>query len=190
MLWLTSPETGLSIDGRSVWFDSPMAKIEMVCRYLPLSTGPTWQVLGRVANRCGSPIVVGSATGEAGEAVQVPRGLPPGILTVRISGMGKDLLSQLVTLAFRAPPWWLTAGSVTYRVPLGINGEPTILAATTETGYSGALSLPAPPGTVTIGPDPGAPGDRSQLSFLFEVIPLTPAGSSWAPTHSCGACGW
>jgi hypothetical protein len=174
ILWLTAPEMGLSIDGRSMWFDSPMAKIQMVCRYLPLATGPTWQVLGRVADRCGSPVVVGSVTTKAGNLVQIPRDLPRGILTVRISGMGNDLLSQLVTLAYRAPPWWMTEGGTAYRIPLGINGEATILAATTDVGYSGALTLPVPPETVRIGPDPGAPGDRSPLSAVFEIIPIAP----------------
>jgi hypothetical protein len=175
MLWLTVPGTPLSIDGRSVWFDSPMAKIEMICRYAPLAIEPTWQVLGRVANRCGPPVVVGSSTSEAGEPVQIPPELPPGILTIRISGMGRDLLSQVVALAYRAPPWWMTTGGAPYRIPLGINGEPAILAATTDVGYGGALLLQQPPDALTIGPDEGAPGDGSPLTVVFEIIPLTPA---------------
>jgi len=122
--------------------------------------------------------VVGSTTSVAGTPVQIPRGLPPGILTVRASGMGKDPLSQLITLVYWAPPWWLKEGGSVYRIPLGINGEPTILAATTDVGYSGALTLPPPPETVTIGPDPGAPGDRSPLTLVFEVIPIIPASSA------------
>jgi hypothetical protein len=171
ILWMTGPDP-LSIDGRSLWFDSPMAKIQMVCRYLPLATGPTWQVLGRVADRCGTPVVVRSVTGVAGEPIPLPTGLPAGILTVRISGMGQDPLSQLVTLAYRSPPWWLNEGASAYRIPLGINGEPTILAATTDVGYQGALTPPAPPATVTIGPDPGAPGDHSPLTVVFEIVPI------------------
>lgn len=174
ILWLTSPDLGLSIDGRSFWFDSPIAKIEMLCRYLPLATAPTWQVLGRVPDRCGSPVVMGHATGVAGEPISVPTGLPPGILTVRISGMAKDPLSQLITLAYRSPPWWLKEGDSVYRIPPGINGEPTILATTTDVGYLGPLTLPPPPETVTIGPDRGAPGDRSPLTVVFEVIPVAP----------------
>jgi hypothetical protein len=172
ILWLTPPETPLSIDGRNVWFDSPMAKIEMVCRYSALASGPTWQVLGRVANRCGPPITVGSATSEAGALVEVPRGLPTGILTIRVSGMGRDLVSQLVTLAYRAPPWWMTVGDGVYRIPLGINGEPTILAATADLGYEGALMPARLPETVTIGPGPGVPGHGSPLSVAFEIIPV------------------
>lgn len=174
VLWLTPPGAPLSIDGRSVWFDSPMAKIQMICRYGPLAAAPDWQVLGRVADRCGSPVGVGSVTTEAGALVEIPRGLPPGILTVTVSGMGRDLVSQFVAFAYRAPPWWMTLGDGAYRIPLGINGEPAIIAATTEVGYGGALMLPEPPKTLTIGPDEGAPGDGSPLTVVFEIIPFTP----------------
>ncbi len=174
ILWLTAPETPLSIDGRSLWFDSPMAKIQMICRYVPLATEAGWQVLGRVANRCGPPIAVGSVTSEAAAVVDVPHGLPPGILTVQISGMGRDLVSQLVTLAYRAPPWWMTVGDDVYRIPLGINGAPTIVATNTDIGYGEGLTLPQRPDTLTIGPDPGAPGERSPLTLVFEIIPVAP----------------
>jgi len=173
MLWLTAPGTPLSIDGRSVWFDSPMAKIQMICRYRPLATEPGWQVLGRVANRCGAPVEVGSTTSGAGALVQIPPELPPGILTVRISGMGRDVVSQLVALAYRAPVWRMTVGDDVYRVPLGVNGEPIIVGATTDVGYGGALALSQPPDVLTIGPNEGAIGDGSPLSLVFEIIPLT-----------------
>lgn len=172
ILWITGPDSPLSIDGRSLWFDSPMAKIQMVCRYVPVASSTNWQVLGRVTNRCGSPIVAGSTTATAGVPIAVPSSLPPGILTIRISGMGKDPVSQLVSLAYRSPAWWLTEGSSVYRVPLGINGEPAILAATVDVGYTGALALTSPPATVTITPDPGAPGQGSPLTVVFEVIPV------------------
>jgi hypothetical protein len=172
ILWLTDPDVGLSIDGRSMWFDSPEAKVEMVCRYLPIATGATWQVLGRVADRCGSPVAAGTTTGNAGQPVAIPDGLPPGILTVRVSGMGQDPISQLVTLAYRAPAWWWDQGSAVFRVPLGVNGQPIVVAATTDVGYDGALALPAVPATLTIGPDAGVRGDGSPLVFVFEVIPI------------------
>ncbi len=172
VLWLTDPDVGLSIDGRSVWFDSPAAKIEMVCRYLPLASTPEWQVLGRVANRCGPPIPVWTAAGEVGAPVQIPSDLPPGILTIRVSGMGQDFLTRLITLAYAAPPWYITVGGATYRIPLGINGEATIIAANTDVGLSDALSLPPPPDTITIGPNAGAPGIGSPLSLVLEVIPI------------------
>jgi hypothetical protein len=172
ILWLTDPAVPLSIDGRSVWFDSPTARIEMLCRYLPIVVAPTWQVLGRGPDRCGEPVVVGSSTRGAGDRVAVPTDGPAGILTVRISGMGRDLVSQLVTLAYRAPPWWMTTPTGADRIPLGVNGEPIVIGATTDIGYRGALELEEPPRSLTVAPDEDAPGLRSPLELVFEVIPI------------------
>jgi hypothetical protein len=172
ILWMTDPAAGLSIDGRSMWFDSPTAKIQMVCRYVPLASATDWQVLGRVDDRCGTPISVGLVTATAGQPVALPTGLPPGILTVRVSGMGKDIATQFIALIYRSPEWWLKDGSSIFRVPLGINDEPTILATSVDIGYAGALALPSPPATVTIGPDAGAPGSGSPLTLEFAVIPV------------------
>lgn len=172
ILWLTRAEVGLSIDGRSVWFDSPTAKIEMICRYLPLASTAEWQVLGRVANRCGRPVSVWTAAGQAGSTIQIPSDLPPGLLTIRVSGMGQDIVTRLITLVYAAPPWYMAVGETEYRIPLGIDGEATVLAATTDIGYTHALALPPPPGSVTIGPHVSAPGNGSPLSLSLEVIPL------------------
>ena len=173
ILWWTDVGSALSIDGRNVWFDSPAAKVEMICRYAQLAMGVNWQVLGRADDRCGVPVEVGMLTSEAGEPMAIPRELPRGIVTARISGMGRDLWSQITAIAFRAPPWWMTMDGVPHRIPLGINGEATIIGATTDIGYSGPLTLPQPPESMTIGPDEGEPGNGSPLTVVFEVIPIT-----------------
>lgn len=172
ILWLTEPDVPLSIDGRSVWFDSPTARIEMLCRYVPLAAAETWQVLGRVADRCGAPVEVDSATAGAGDRIDLPASAPPGILTVRITGMGRDPVSQLVTLAYRAPPWWMTARNEVHRIPLGVNGVPVVIGGTADIGYRGALALEDPPRSMRLEPDEDAPGRGSPLEIVFEVIPL------------------
>jgi hypothetical protein len=175
MLWLTSPDVGLSIDYRNVWFDAPEAKLQMVCRYLPLESTPNWQVLGRVPDRCGSPATVETVTTVAGASVSVPANLPPGILTVRVTGVGRDLRSRFVSLAYKAPPWYLSLGKAKYRVPLGTTSDSEIIGTTTNVGYLDALALGQPPDTVTVGPDPGDPGYGSPLTVVFEVFPVSPA---------------
>lgn len=172
ILWLTDPGVPLSIDGRSLWFDSPTARIEMLCRYLPFAATETWQVLGRVADRCGTPVVLESTSADSGDPIAVPTDGPSGIVTVRISGMGRDLVSQLVTLAYRAPPWWMAARNDAHRIPLGVNGVPIVIGATSDIGYRGVLALEEPPRTFTVAPDEDAPGLGSPLEIVFEVIPI------------------
>ena len=174
MLWLSPPDGALSIDWRNFWFDAPTAKVEMLCRYLPLSSAPTWQVLGRVADRCAEPVTVATVSTTAGSPVKLPANLPPGIVTVRVSGVGKDLLTRLVTLVYEAPPWYLSEGASKARLPLGTASGPLVLGATTDVGYMDELALQAPPDTVTVGPNQGDVGFGSPLTLEFQVIPVEP----------------
>ncbi len=172
MLWLSPAGGSLSIDWRNFWFDAPAAKVEMLCRYVPLASTSTWQVLGRVADRCSTPITVATITAAAGDPVKVPVNLPPGIVTVRVTGVGKDLLTRLLTVAFTMPPWYLTEDQVQGRLPPGTASDPLVLGSTTDVGYEDALALQAPPGAITVGPARGAVGFGSPLTLEFQVWPV------------------
>jgi hypothetical protein len=172
ILWITPRGQALSIDGRGLWFDAPLAKIEMVCRYVPLGLSETWQILGRVADRCGQPIAAGTVTTIAGAPATLPSGMPEGIVTVRIVGVASDLLSRLDITITHGASWFVSDGASARRIPLGTAAEPNIIGSTVDSGYRGALSLSTPPATMTIGPEPGAPGIGTPLTLEFEVIPL------------------
>ena len=164
----------LSIDGRSVWFDSPEAKkSRMLCRYSLLASAPGWQVLARTADRCASPITVATLTTTAGAVVAVPQDLPPGIVTVSVSGVAQDLVSQVETGLYRAPIWWLTNGSARDRMVIRTADEPNILGAQPDDGWAGQL----PSHETTIDHhDRAGGGDRglgSALTVVFQVIPVT-----------------
>jgi hypothetical protein len=176
ILWITRPNEPLSIDRRGVWFDSPAAKIELLCRYVPLSAGPGWQVLEKVANRCGSAIQVGTLTTKAGDPTRVPVGMPPGIVTVRILGVASDPLTRLQILAYRAESWTVSDGQSEARIPLGTAAEPNVIGATADIGYCAPLALMAPPATLTIGPYAGAPGSDTPLTLEFAIIPVMDPG--------------
>lgn len=172
MLWLTPDDAPLSIDGRSVWFDSPAAKIQMLCRYTVLASAPSWQVLGRTADRCGPPITVETITTTAGTTVPIPSFLPPGIVTLRVLGAADDLRSQLVSWLYRTPAWWLTSGSARSRLVIGTADEPNVIGAEPGGGFAGPLRLDPPQLTVAVGPDPGATGVGSPITLVFQVIPV------------------
>ena len=173
VLWLTPDDAPLSIDGRSVWFDSPEAKVQMLCRYSLLASAPGWQVLARTADRCASPITVATLTTTAGAVVAVPQDLPPGIVTVSVSGVAQDLVSQVETGLYRAPIWWLTNGSARDRMVIRTADEPNILGAQPDDGWAGQLHLTKPQSTITIAPEAGTPGLGSALTVVFQVIPVT-----------------
>jgi hypothetical protein len=171
ILWLTADKAPLAIDGHSLWFESPTARLQMLCRYVPLAATPTWQVLQRVPNRCGAPVRVAAIDTVAGASVSIPGNLPAGVLTLRVSGAGRDLLSRLTSLAYRASPWFVTQGQFVYRLPLGTAIEPMVIGATVDSGYREALALPLP-ASLSVGPEHGRPGIGSPLTFVLEVIPI------------------
>jgi hypothetical protein len=173
ILWLTPNGAALSIDWRGFWYDSPSAKIEMVCRYAPIASTPAWQVLGRVADRCGSPVAIATIPATAGTSVAVPQPVRPGIVTMRVEGLAGDLASRLMILAYRGPSWTVSTGTQTERIPIGTARVPNILGANVDVGYRDALTLRPPPRSLVIAPEAGAPGTGSALTVVFEVIPMT-----------------
>ena len=172
ILWFTSADMPLTIDGRGLWFDAPQMKVEMLCRYRPLWVDPRWQVLERVPSRCGSPIHVTTVSATSGEPAVVPEGLPPGIVTMRIQGVATDLWSRLQILAYRGAPWTVSDGQANLRIPLGTAGGPNVIGATLDVGYCGRLAVGPAPSTVIIAPEPGSPGAGTPLTIEFDVIPL------------------
>jgi hypothetical protein len=168
---LVLPEfPGLDLDGRFPGWDPPEQARAVLCNFAPLQTTERWQVLGRVADRCGPPRALGSVGAEAGEEVQVPAPRPGGVVFVRIDGAGVSGLERLQTVLFRARSRHLTVnGTRRYRLVPETAGDGLLLRA------SPGLVRPGPfspiPEARSISVD-GAPGD---LTFSFFEIAVRPA---------------
>jgi hypothetical protein len=90
--------------GRYPGFDSPAAMIEMLCHFEPLRTTPSWQVLGRVADRCGEPQPIGSVTASYGDPIPVPDVGGNDVVFARAHGIQVSGLERLRTFVDRARP--------------------------------------------------------------------------------------
>ena len=98
---LTQP---LAIDIRNPDWESPDAVVAIVCHYRELLADTPWQVLGRVANRCGSERSLGVVKARVGETVAVPdMGGRNELVVARIQGLDYSLLYGLRTTLWRAP---------------------------------------------------------------------------------------
>jgi hypothetical protein len=97
-----------SIDGRSYLFDSPEAKLEMLCRYVPLAAGAGWEVLGRVESRCGPIDWFAEVDPAVGETVTVPwRERPGAIIVASIDGLASTLGDRVEAVVMKNQPWWI-----------------------------------------------------------------------------------
>ena len=94
----------LAIDIRNPDWESPAAMVAIVCHYRELLADHPWQVLGRVANRCGSERSLGVVKARVGETVSVPdTGNRNELVLARINGLDYSMLYGLRSTLWRAP---------------------------------------------------------------------------------------
>lgn len=94
----------LAIDLRNPDWESPAASVAVYCHYRELLADSPWQVLGRVANRCGPERTFEVVKARVGEPVAVPAAPGPDEMVVaKVRGLDDSLLYGLRTTLWRAP---------------------------------------------------------------------------------------
>ena len=178
ILWLTPPGGDLSVDGRSAFLDAPETMIEMICRYEPVAASPSWQVLARVPDRCGTPELLGTSTASAGRPVQIPLESRPGrLIVVHVRGVASSWTEKITGLVFKTPEWWMrTKYGATRLVPENASG-PLLIGWTGSSDYVERLAFLGPPPEVTVGTqvNGGVPVNESAdpLTYDFYSIPIS-----------------
>jgi hypothetical protein len=176
ILWLT-PGTPFTIDGRSVYLEAPHTLIEMLCRYVPVASAPSWQVWTAVPDRCGTPELLSSVTARAGERIDVPKeSRPDRLVVVHIRGIASGLTERLEGLIFKTPPWWIQSEVDAHRLVPATADGPLLLGTTGSSDYGGALWLGPPVTTIAVGTqvNGGNPASESSdvLTYDFYSIPI------------------
>lgn len=93
----------VAIDNRNPDWESPAATVAILCRYRELLADGPWQVLGRVADRCGGERTLGVVKARVGETITVPAAGRDEIVVARIDGLDRSLLYDLRSTLWRAP---------------------------------------------------------------------------------------
>jgi hypothetical protein len=88
--------------GRFPAYESPAAMLEMLCNFEPLRTTSSWQVLGRIPDRCGEPRLLRRVETTYGDPVAVPQAPPDSIVFARVEGIQVAGLERLRALLHRA----------------------------------------------------------------------------------------
>jgi hypothetical protein len=106
-----------AIDGRNPAWESPAAMLSMLCHFVDIQQGATWEVLARIPNRCGRPRLVALLHSGSDGVLSLPPDPPGMVLVARIQGLQIHASERLTTLFTRAAPRFLVVnGAVTYRV--------------------------------------------------------------------------
>jgi hypothetical protein len=90
------------LDGRWFGWDSPEQQRAVLCHFAPLQVNTRWEVLGRIADRCGPSRMVASVSGHYGETINVPPPGPGEVVYVRIHGAGLGALERVTNFLLHA----------------------------------------------------------------------------------------
>ncbi len=135
-----------TIDLRDPYWDPPAALEAMYCHYEQIGTSEQWQVLARVADRCGEPRVIGVAKATFGQPIAVPAA--KGEMELATFSLSSPLWARAEGVLLKPPQvqmttWALAAGkATTYRFIAGTAGDVHVLATPSSLGYSNDFAPP------------------------------------------------
>lgn len=155
------------IDGRFPGWDPPAQARAVLCNFEPLRTTERWQVLGRVADRCGPESFVSSAQAGEDEPVRVPAPGPGEAIFVRIGGAEVGGIERIANFLLHAAIRTITVnGTDTYRLVPETAGDGLLLRAN-GVGPDEGLFSPIPQArTLSVH---GASGDLTYRFYRMKV---------------------
>lgn len=126
----TLPWGARSIDARLPAWDPPEQALATVCNFVSIRVVPSWQVLGRVPDRCGPPARISSVERRPGEEVAVPQAHRDEIIVLKLQGAEIEGLERVKSLLWKPPirTAVLNGGQVTYRLVPKTTGDGLIVS--------------------------------------------------------------
>ncbi len=176
------PPTAAS-DGAVPAFQSPATVVSMICHYGQLGASPTWQVLGRVPNRCGPMQKMSVVDSGIGQTIKVPKPTQPDeAIIATISSVPLPLTAAPLTFLFKTASVKILVNESAgpNRFIAATAGQPHLMIQPTDLGYSCRFSYqPIHKFSITGG---GANSAKTGLTVTFYSMRVAPAGGS--PTCS------
>jgi len=149
--------------------------LAMICHYQEahVDSDGVWQVLRRVADRCGREVHLGTVTVRPGVWIDVPRVGSDQLVYARIHGIRSGIPEFIRALLYKAEPVMLAErGRGTWRLVIGTAEGPLVLRAPWAVGYSGVFGYPRHQEAIRIEyPVAGSIGD-ALVTVDFFAVPL------------------
>lgn len=162
-----------AVDFRNPDWESPAAVLATACHYQHLAVQPRWQVLGRVADRCGPEQPLAVVEARVGDIVTVPDvGGRDVVVVARIRGLEDSPLYAVRAALLRVPPVHVTLdGSRRHRLVPGTAANGLVVRAPTAAlGFAEPFALgSAQSFRVEHG---GGPGLGTHLTIEFVAVPV------------------
>ncbi len=159
--------------GRFPGYESPAAMLAMLCNFRALHTTDQWQVLGRVANRCGEPRALASARATYGAPIAIPPTPRGTVVFGRVTGVEDDGLRALAsTLAWPEIRQVRFDGGRAWNFVTGTAEDGLIFGAPPEIDFPEPFALAPNAAEVTFLLDGQAAGD--EITVDFYAMPVRP----------------
>jgi hypothetical protein len=134
-------------DSRDPYMDPPTTQMVIYCDYDQVAVRGPWQILQRVPDRCGRPVVIARARARFGEPVSVPEA--PGRMVVASFSFGLPVLSEVDGVLLKPPDVYLRVWRgrrrpLTYRFVTATQADEHVVSVPATLGYS----VPFAPSTV------------------------------------------
>ena len=164
--------------GRFPAYESPNAMIAMLCHFEAMHTTETWQVLGRVEDRCGEPRELETVETMFGEPVAIPAAPPGHVVFARADGLELSAWERLRSAVFRSENRQVVfeGDPFVYNFLPGTAGNDLLLAAAPKIDYPEPYPLAPAAGSLTFLFD-REPLDRA-IELTFYAMPVKAAGES------------
>jgi hypothetical protein len=160
-------------------FESPAAVVSTICHYAQLDASSSWQVLGRVTNRCGSMHQISVVHSQIGRTIRVPQPTRPDeAIVARMTAIPLPLTAAPLSLLFKSSATNIVVNDnvVPNRFITATAAQPHLMVQPKDLGYSCPFSYqPLERFTITGGGDSAG---TTGVVVKFYSMPVTPAAGS------------
>jgi hypothetical protein len=169
-------------------FESPATVVSMVCHYAQLGASSSWQVLGRVPNRCGPMHEIAVVHSRIGQTIVVPQPTRSneGIIA-RVTSVPLPITTAPLSFLFKANSMRIVVNdkAVPNRFISATAGQPHLMIQPRDLGYACPFSY-QPINRFAISGGGNSTGTAGVVVTFYAVpVASTPGGSS----SSCGGTG-
>jgi hypothetical protein len=165
---LQQPPEGL--DGRYPFFEPPSTWVTMTCRYAQLTTSARWQILQRIADRCGRLRPIEHRSAAFGQRVTTPAVQPGTELVARFTDVSLPITYTLSSILLKPPTAALASSDGTFRFILGTAGDLHLIRPSSTLGYSPPFSPASLDWFALTGA--GVPAGQGHYEVTFYAMPM------------------
>jgi len=174
-----------AIESQVPAFESPDAVVSVICHYSQLGASSSWQVLGRVSDRCGSMHQISVVHSRIGQTIGVPQPTRPDeAIIARVTSIPLPLITAPLSFLFKTSSMNIRVNDnvALHRFIVATAAQPHLMIQPKDLGYSCPFSYQPIDRFSIIGG--GDSAGTTGVVVTFYSMPVTPAGGS---SSSCDA---